>query len=409
MLVVVFEDQRQRTLAPLTSLRPLWRLKLGYGELADRFDASFPGARWWPRSELRPLCRRPLFQPGVVTDETVFVNAAAADPYAVAARAAAEDEAAGEFIEDDEGLRLVWFRTPAGVSPTPGGLEPHQRGYAAALAAELLPLALNPDTRTLLRHPWELVNANADELMGGFQNHTHGRSGVQAGRIIGDFRAVFIEKGADVEPDVIFDTTDGPVVVAAGARLKAPARLEGPCFIGPETLVDNAVIRPGTSIGYNCRISGELEACLLSDHVNKHHYGFLGHAYLGEWVNLGAGTTNSDLKNNYKSVRVHTPTGRVDSGALKLGCFIGDHTKTGIGTLIGTGTSIGAFCNIFDVGTLSGWLPPFSWLSRRGRSVYRLEQALETAAVVMARRNVTLDDELRRLIQLRFAENDDEA
>lgn len=397
MSFVIFEDSAHRGFAPLVDFRPLWRLKLGYGELADRLAAAFGDALWWPREDLRSQVTDGLYTPGATDGETVFVNAALRNPAEAAGRIGSERDAAGEFVEGPHGSRLVWFRPPAGLDMTE--FELTCDGYTEKLAPELPALGRSPRSDVLLNHPWELVSANAEVLRAEYADYTAGRRrSASPATVLGDPGLVFVEEGAVMEPGVILDATEGPVVVAAGARVKAPSRLEGPCFIGAKTILDAALIRPGTSVGRNCRLAGEIEESLLSDHVNKHHYGFLGHAYLGEWVNLGAGTTNSDLKNNYGAVRVHTPVGRVDSGSLKVGCFIGDHTKTGIGTLIGTGACLGAFCNVFDQPVLSGWLPPFSWSSREGVAVHRLDKALETARRAMARRGVELDDALAALI-----------
>ena len=397
MSFVIFEDSAHRGFAPLVDFRPLWRLKLGYGELADRLAAAFGDALWWPREDLRPLVTDGLYPAGATDGETIFVNAALRNPAEATERIVSERDAGGEFVESPHGPRLVWFRPSAGLDMTE--FELTRDGYPEKLAPELPALGRSPRSDVLFNYPWELIAVNADELRSGYAVYTASRQrGEHVATVLGDPALVFVEENAVVEPGVILDAAEGPVVVAAGARVKAPSRLEGPCFIGAKTIVDTALIRPGTSVGRNCRLAGEIEESLLSDHVNKHHYGFLGHACLGEWVNLGAGTTNSDLKNNYGAVRVHTPAGRVDSGSLKVGCFIGDHAKTGIGTLIGTGACLGAFCNVFDQPVLSGWLPPFSWASREGVTVHRLEKALETARRAMARRGVELDDALIALI-----------
>ena len=101
---------------------------------------------------------------------------------------------------------------------------------------------------------------------------------------------------------MVADTTGGPVVIDREAVVTAFTRLEGPCYIGPRTQVHGAKIRAGTTLGPDCRIGGEVEASIVQGHSNKYHDGFLGHAYLGEWVNLGAGTQNSDLRNDYGEV-----------------------------------------------------------------------------------------------------------
>src|SRR5436190_12798412 len=178
------------------------------------------------------------------------------------------------------------------------------------------------------------------------------------------------------------------------AVIAAFTRLEGPCYIGPQTHVLGAKIRAGTTLGPNCRIGGEVEASIVHGHSNKYHDGFLGHSYIGEWVNLGAGTQNSDLRNDYGEVSVPlggvaTPTGRT-----KVGCFLGDHTKTGLGTLLNTGTNVGGFCSILPAGRYAPkWLPSFTgWWHGALREDADLPRLLRTAAVVMGRRGQALTE-----------------
>jgi hypothetical protein len=135
---------------------------------------------------------------------------------------------------------------------------------------------------------------------------------------------------------------------------------------------------------------------VLLGYANKAHDGHLGHAYLGRWVNLGAETTNSDLKNNYGPVRLWTPDGERDTGTIKLGCLLGDHVKTGIGTLLNTGTVVGAGSNLYGAAMPPRYVPPFSWGTGEALVPYRLEKFLEVAARAMARRDVELTPKLQR-------------
>jgi hypothetical protein len=137
---------------------------------------------------------------------------------------------------------------------------------------------------------------------------------------------------------------------------------------------------------------------VILGYSNKAHDGFLGHAYLGRWVNLGAFTTNSDLKNNYGPVRVGGAAGPVDTGLLKVGCFLGDHVKTGIGTLLNTGSVVGAGTNLFGGEMPPTWVPPFSWGSGSRLTEFRLDKFLEVAERAMSRRDVALDDEMIHLL-----------
>jgi hypothetical protein len=139
-----------------------------------------------------------------------------------------------------------------------------------------------------------------------------------------------------------------------------------------------------------CRLRGEVSKSVFIGFANKSHSGYLGHALVGRWVNLGALTTNSDLKNNYRTVRVWTPDGHIDTGQIKVGCFLGDHVKTGIGMTLNTGTVVGAGSNLFGNVMPPSEVPAFSWGSGDHLTRHRLTEFLATAEDVMARRKVEM-------------------
>jgi UDP-N-acetylglucosamine diphosphorylase/glucosamine-1-phosphate N-acetyltransferase len=205
---------------------------------------------------------------------------------------------------------------------------------------------------------------------------------------------MLVDPTAVVDPMVVADTTKGPVVIDREAVINAFSRLEGPCYIGPATQVLGAKIRAGATLGPHCRVGGEVEASIIHGYSNKYHDGFLGHAYVGEWVNLGAGTHNSDLRNDYGPVHVTVDGQSIDTGCTKVGCFLGDHTKTGLGTLLNTGTNSGIFCNLLPSGRLlPKHVPSFcSWWNGSLRENSDLWQLLRTAAEVMRRRGQALTD-----------------
>ena len=150
------------------------------------------------------------------------------------------------------------------------------------------------------------------------------------------------------------------------------------------------MIRAGTTIGPVCRVGGEVEGSILHGYCNKQHDGFLGHSYIGPWVNLGAGTINSDLKNTYGTIRVSLNGTPVETGQRFVGATIGDHAKTGIGTCLPTGAIIGVAANVFTRAPLPKFVPSFAWLTDDGLAAYRPDKAVETARTVMGRRKVTL-------------------
>jgi len=150
----------------------------------------------------------------------------------------------------------------------------------------------------------------------------------------------------------------------------------------------SAEVRAERVVNVFPKVGGEVESSILQGHANKQHDGYLGHAYVGAWTNLGALTTNSDLKNNYSTVRVWTPEGTVDTGEKFVGVFLGDHAKTAIGTLLNTGTVVGFNCNVFSSEMPAKFVPSFSWGHGSSMTRYELDKAMQTASVVMERRQV---------------------
>ncbi|HEY2027519.1 MAG TPA: putative sugar nucleotidyl transferase, partial [Gemmatimonadaceae bacterium] len=163
---------------------------------------------------------------------------------------------------------------------------------------------------------------------------------------IGD-HAVSVAPDAIVEPHVVFDATAGPISIGAGSHVHAFTRVTGPCYVGRRVTILGGDVT-GCSIGDVCKVRGELSNTILLGYANKGHDGFVGHSYLGRWVNLGAGTITSNLKNTYGSVALWTPSGIRDTGMQFLGTLFGDHVKTGIGLRLTTGTVLGAGANVYD-------------------------------------------------------------
>lgn len=194
-----------------------------------------------------------------------------------------------------------------------------------------------------------------------------------------------------VEPGVVFDLTKGPVWLDDGVQVRAFTRLAGPAYVGRGSMVLGGALEEA-SIGEGCRIRGEFAESVCLNWVNKAHDGHIGHAYLGAWVNLGAETTNSDLKNNYGTVRLWTPSGEQDTGEIKVGCFLGDHVKTGIGLLLNTGTVVGAGSNLYGAEMPPKYVPPFSWGTGDDLTAYRVDKFLDVAKKAMVRRGVELSD-----------------
>jgi UDP-N-acetylglucosamine diphosphorylase/glucosamine-1-phosphate N-acetyltransferase len=242
------------------------------------------------------------------------------------------------------------------------------------------------------RYAWELVLANGRQITADFA--AAGRRGIegvveQPSAIRGSEKDVYVAPRARVHPMVVLDASHGPIYIDEDAEVHPFTRVEGPCYVGKRSVLLGAKCREGCSIGPACRVGGELEESVIQGHANKYHDGFLGHAYIGEWVNLGALTTNSDLKNDYSTVSVTLGQHRtVDTCSTKVGSLIGDHTKTSIGTLLNTGAYVGAMCVLLATGKpLPKFIPSFSWfLEGVVTKGFGRRKLYETAAAVMARR-----------------------
>jgi len=215
--------------------------------------------------------------------------------------------------------------------------------------------------------------------------------GTPAGAIrIGD-HGLYVEPGAVVEPHVCFDLTAGPVLLRAGSHIQAFTRLCGPVYVGGGSTVTTDRIAVA-SIGEVCKVHGEVSNVIFIGHANKGHDGFIGHSILGRWVNLGAGTITSNLKNTYGTVQLWTPDGIRETGMQFFGTLFGDHAKTGIGLRLTTGTVIGAGANVYGTVMPPKAVAPWGWGEAGSLAAYRAEKFLQVAERMMARRHVTLSE-----------------
>lgn len=218
----------------------------------------------------------------------------------------------------------------------------------------------------------------------------------RAAIVIGEPTWVSVQEAA-VEPGVVFDTTAGPVVLESGVEVKSGTRLGGPLWAGANTRLVGGHIR-NSAIGPWCVVRGELSSTVMLGYANKSHEGFVGHSVLGRWVNLGAGTITSNLKSTYGPVRLEVAGTAIETGHTFLGSLIGDHAKTAIGTLLGTGSVVGAGANVFEGVRAPKWVPPFAW-GESGKERLHRDGFLAIAERVLPRRHVELDDAMRAYLQ----------
>ena len=241
-----------------------------------------------------------------------------------------------------------------------------------------------------INYIWDLIFNLSNILFNDSQNITSSSNyHIDSSAIINSQDNVIINDNVHISAGVILDGSNGPIIIDKGAKVDIGALIQGPTYIGSDTIINpGAKLRGNISIGPVCKIGGELEDVIIQGYTNKQHDGYLGHSFLGEWINLGANTNNSDLKNNYSSIRINISKD-LEINTLKqfLGVFIGDYTRTGISTMLNSGTFIGLGANVFGSDFQPKFIDSFQW----GRdSKTDFEKFIETCKKVKDRRNKKL-------------------
>lgn len=261
----------------------------------------------------------------------------------------------------------------------------------------------------LIARPWHVLDHLAAALQHDLAifDYPSLRDGHQRATCFGDY-PVRVHPDTTLQPGAVFNSEQGPIVIEPGALIGALAVLEGPCYIGPGTHVAaHAHLRPNCSVGPMCKVGGEVSCTIIDGCSNKGHHGYLGHAQIGQWVNLGAATNSSNLKNTYGDVRVQLETDgeREDTGRQFHGPIIGDFARTSIGSRLATGCVIGTGAMLASSRFAPPCVPRFAFLTDSGMAMHELDAFFTTARRMMERRDCEISAELeKRLRDLATAE-----
>jgi UDP-N-acetylglucosamine diphosphorylase/glucosamine-1-phosphate N-acetyltransferase len=402
MKIILFEDENVANLYPLTYLRPVFDLRCGIFTLKEKVQKVFPGVKLFleTRDELDGVTAEK--HGGQIVNSH---DAAKADDDILLVNAGAILTGdAGRYAEDDcvgttESGEFVWAFLTAATAAGLGAVAAVEMAQKAARK-----LGAHTVEDILIRYPWDLINNNPSQITADYKAHykpERKSAPLQGAAMMGPAENLYIGENVEIQPHTWIDCRKGPVVISDNCVVTAHTSIHAPCFLGAGAQLFEAKVREGCSIGPVCRCGGEIEESIIHACSNKYHEGFLGHSYVCEWVNLGALTTNSDLKNDYSSVSVYVQGQPVDTGSMKVGSFIGDHTKTSIGTLLNTGSNIGIMCNLLaGAGVLPKYVPPFAWyLQDRISKGLGLDYSLETARMAMSRRKQELTEAMVDLIR----------
>lgn len=269
------------------------------------------------------------------------------------------------------------------------GIKPDQSGVKKQLADTVLLSVINHPEDIFL-HAGEQIKADLELIKK--EKQSIGLSPTNT--VVGD-NEVFISAGARVECSII-NTTDGPVYIGSGAEVMEGCMIRAPFTLGDHSVLKmGARIYPNTSIGPHCKIGGEVKNSVILGYSNKAHDGYMGNSVIGEWCNWGADTNNSNMKNNYKKVKLwdYTIEKQRNTDEQFVGLIMGDHSKTGINTMFNTGTVLGVSSNVYGSGFPDKFIPSFSWGGATGIVTYQFDKAIETAVAMEDRRGIILSDE----------------
>lgn len=395
--VCIFEDDRYASFFPLTATRPVYDLLIGIGTLYQKV------ARFFPQTAItlhtRPLLKSLVKQnhPGLAVNTLntgsacLFINGRVVMTSAFF-KTLSEIDLQYDWLFTSNGQVLGAYLKDQNLTIMKDLLEgnPSNEQIITALRSNCMGKEL--ENIPYMTHIWDFIAMNDLVLREDFQQHH--QFGIIKGKIqpftsIYKEDNVFIDSGSILEDYVVLNAENGPIYIDQNVYIEAHTRIEGPIYIGPNTRIMGGKITAST-IGPYCKVRGELNHTIILGYSNKGHDGFLGHAYLGEWVNLGALTTNSNLKNTYGEVMLDLGEGKIKTGQTFLGVFLGDYAKTAIGTLFNTGTIAGLGATILGASVHEKLIPPFAW-GEKGRYLKcDLSKFLEIARRQMARRNRTL-------------------
>ena len=371
MKLIVFEDQGSLNLEPISLTRPVFDLRYGAGSLLNRLERICPddSIGLWVRDDLADLTQENYSDMRVnqtPQEETLWLNAKVLWDENLIIQL--KNSTAGVWMMGDECLGALlsksaaeeWLKAGGPLSVFPPEGEIHHMENVKCINYLWDLLALIPEAVT----DSKISNHNTPNL-----------------------------------DNVLVDETVGPVVLAKDVIVEPFSLLKGPLYIGDGSFIASHSKIRNSVIGPGCKIGGEMSGTIIQGNSNKVHDGFLGDSFLGEWVNIGAGTNNSNLKNNYSPVSMQVNGEAVKSGRLFLGSVIGDHTKTAIGTQLNTGTNIGVGCNVLAQTFPKRHIPSFTFCLQGKHRDMNFDQFIETVETVNHRRNLHLTSGEKKLLK----------
>lgn len=391
MGICFFNDDQVKRFQPLTLTRPMDDLRVGVLTIREKWIKSLESSHY---SRLLPDYLNGVFEKGKVegNEEVFWLNS----------RLLPSQRFLGALKALQEGQKLVFkgVTVAAKVNAKSSAKMFSENSFNdAGLETIEVKEVIH------LEHLWDLLSLNSYEIekdiqLLGLKSISEQKEEIPES--VYHPKNTFIGKDVHIEPGCIFIAEKGPVVICDGATIEAGSILRGPVVVGEGATVKMAArIYDGTTIGPVCKVGGEVAGCIFHSYSNKAHDGFAGNSIFGQWVNLGANTITSNLKNDYKNIDVTDWITKdlIQTGRQFLGTVMADHSKTAINTMLNTGTICGVSSNVFIDELSPKVIDSFTWLGPRGPAIYRFEKAIEVMQAMMKRRDVELTDDYKRMMK----------
>lgn len=405
MSIALFEDSHWQNFEPISLTKATFDIKVGAKSFFEehKLTPEILLTREYlacVTAERHPNCK---VNPSSISSDTVFVNGLM-HPGAISPERLFNINHTFAIISNSSSRRLLLARLNyKDIEYLQDCVTAGKSIDVKKLKVEKLTNLEDQDTQGILSEPWDIISVLENSLatqVSTMKNEMQLGEGIA---VTGN-NIVALGRNASVEVGTVLDVRYGGIYIGPGAHVAA-SRIVGPAYIDGMAQVKQFTIIEASYIGYNCRIGGEVEHSVISDHTNKAHAGFIGHSYVGEWVNIGALTTTSDLKMTYGNIKMSSGKNKkIDTGQNKLGSFFADMVKTSIGTLIYSGRRIGVSSHLH--GLVAQDVPSFTiyGTSIGARNVeLQINSIIETQRKMMRRRNQMMTKAYEQMIEDLFA------
>lgn len=412
MRICIFEDPRTSNLSPLNYFRHTSEIICGAFTLLEKIS-NYTGTKYKLSLHSRKYIRNYLKErfPHIPVnlmenDDYLFLNSRAVFSKEFLKNLLCETKQKRNFLNKVDENVIAFHLSSDKISDIESFIESGSSDNLLSVTENLNRINIAGPPLKFINYPWDSIKYHENEIISDLNRlFSVTKRQIKKAKALNliNSKDIYISSKSVITPNVVLDASNGKIFISDFVKIEPFAYIKGPVFIGKNSFVKSgSKIYGPVCIRENSKVSGEIFHSIIHSFVNKQHLGFLGNSYLCEWVNLGAGTTTSNLKNNYSEISVRLGEVKLNTETIFLGSIIGDHTKTGINTMLNSGTVIGISSNLFGGGFMPKLIRSFSWLDTDNRStyLYEIEKALNTAKTTMSRRNITMTasyDELFRL------------